>query len=1036
MTCEEVRSRLSWYVDGELPEAEAEVVREHARACESCGTRLAEMRAVDDEIRGALLKVKPSAGFARRVTSAARPARSPWPLRVGIAAAALFALLGGTSIYVNSMEAPPLQIVLHGGESFHADSMAALRLFVRNASAGHPVAGAAVRVLLADKEVGRFTTGPAGTIEGFFRVPDLKDGNYSLKVEVDSTIGKDTLSRSVGVRRETKLLLTTDKPMYQPGQTIHLRALALDAFTLKPRGGAAAQFEVLDSKGNRVLSKNATLSEFGIGSTELELADEINLGTNKVIVAASGLRQERTVEVAKYALPKFEVEVRLEKPSYRPREVVRGMVRAKYFFGKPVHGRAKVLIGGETVSGDLREDGTWEFQAPAPGEGLAKVEATVTDTADHRETKATGVIVSAEALKVTLYPEGGQTVRGAENTYYVLVATADGRPTKADLALYVNGTRQELKTDELGVAKVTAKPPGRIELDRARDTSGNETRTMRSIGADSMTDFTIHLDKAAYKGGETMTVRVLGAGGEPVYVDFVKGGQLLLAKVVEKDHVAFDLPPDLFGTLQVVAYKHSTAQPVTRVAYVNLPEGLRIRPRISKETFRPGEEMPVEFEVVDKDGKPIQAALGISVVDEALFALVENKIASEQAWFALAPELINTRGFLKAEAEAIYGSSAENAKRFVSANGVTGRCGVIAQNAWHERVAKVDDFIEHYNETMILLVKVVAMLLGLALAGWFVVTVFKAAARQNVLAAVILGMLLMLLVVLLVMTGMQSTERAVIASPRALSRDYSKIDGDDPPSPAAPPPVASEPRLEARRVVIAPDPVKPEPTPAQPDPVRVREYFPETLFWNPQLITDEKGRARLTLPAADSITSWRMLASAVSRGGALGFEKASLRVFQDFFVDIDFPVALTKGDRVHVPVAVYNYLKEPQTVAVRVEKEPWFELLDEAEKKVTLKAEEVGVVYFGMKVVGFGRKTLTVYADGKMRDAIKRSVEVMEKGREMPVSASERIVGRHTFQVTIPENAIEGATALFARITPGGGDLVTGLQGMVRMPYG
>jgi uncharacterized protein YfaS (alpha-2-macroglobulin family) len=216
----------------------------------------------------------------------------------------------------------------------------------------------------------------------------------------------------------------------------------------------------------------------------------------------------------------------------------------------------------------------------------------------------------------------------------------------------------------------------------------------------------------------------------------------------------------------------------------------------------------------------------------------------------------------------------------------------------------------------------------------------------------------------------------------------------------------------------------------------VREYFPETLYWNPQLITDERGRASCTLPAADSITSWRLLASAVSRRGALGAGKAELRVFQDFFVDIDFPVALTKGDRVHVPVAVYNYLKEPQAVAVRVQPEPWFELLDAAEKKVELKAEEVGVVYFGLKVTGFGRKTLTVIADGRMKDAIKRSVEVMEKGREMPISASERVMGRHTFEVTVPENAIEGATALFARITPGGGDLVTGLEGMVRMPYG
>ena len=49
-------------------------------------------------------------------------------------------------------------------------------------------------------------------------------------------------------------------------------------------------------------------------------------------------------------------------------------------------------------------------------------------------------------------------------------------------------------------------------------------------------------------------------------------------------------------------------------------------------------------------------------------------------------------------------------------------------------------------------------------------------------------------------------------------------------------------------------------------------------------------------------------------------------VFQDFFVDIDFPVALTQNDVVAVPIAVYNYLKEDQTVSLKVSREDWFEL--------------------------------------------------------------------------------------------------------------
>ena len=72
--------------------------------------------------------------------------------------------------------------------------------------------------------------------------------------------------------------------------------------------------------------------------------------------------------------------------------------------------------------------------------------------------------------------------------------------------------------------------------------------------------------------------------------------------------------------------------------------------------------------------------------------------------------------------------------------------------------------------------------------------------------------------------------------------------------------------------------------------MRLREYFPETLLWQPSLITDDQGRAEMPLTFADSITTWRLTASASSKGGALGGVTTPLRVFQDFFVDIDLPV--------------------------------------------------------------------------------------------------------------------------------------------------
>src|SRR5262249_46369156 len=61
---------------------------------------------------------------------------------------------------------------------------------------------------------------------------------------------------------------------------------------------------------------------------------------------------------------------------------------------------------------------------------------------------------------------------------------------------------------------------------------------------------------------------------------------------------------------------------------------------------------------------------------------------------------------------------------------------------------------------------------------------------------------------------------------------------------------------------------------------KVREYFPETMLWMPNLITDDKGVADLAVDFADSITTWRLSASANSAGGLLGNANVPLKVFQ------------------------------------------------------------------------------------------------------------------------------------------------------------
>jgi uncharacterized protein YfaS (alpha-2-macroglobulin family) len=225
---------------------------------------------------------------------------------------------------------------------------------------------------------------------------------------------------------------------------------------------------------------------------------------------------------------------------------------------------------------------------------------------------------------------------------------------------------------------------------------------------------------------------------------------------------------------------------------------------------------------------------------------------------------------------------------------------------------------------------------------------------------------------------------------------------------------------------------------------RLRQYFPETLYWAPEVVTDEDGFASLEIPMADSITTWRLTALASSQDGRLGFTTRGIRVFQDFFVDVDLPVSLTQGDEISIPVGVFNYLPEAQEVRLVVEPEPWFELLGEGEQTLTIGSNDVEVVYFPIRVLAFGRRGFQVTAWGeKMSDAIRREVDVVPDGKQVSLTESdwlrESAEGGDPLEIEvgIPPQAVPETPYMEIKIYPGVmAQVVEGLEKILRLPHG
>src|SRR5262249_49617948 len=151
----------------------------------------------------------------------------------------------------------------------------------------------------------------------------------------------------------------------------------------------------------------------------------------------------------------------------------------------------------------------------------------------------------------------------------------------------------------------------------------------------------LRLDKAIYQTGERMNIDIRTSAGLPtVYVDIVRGGQIMLSKWVEVKsgsaaHI-LHLPPDIFRRPQIHAYQMPAHREIirgSRVVYVQPRNDLKVVVTPGKAEHEPGEDGRIRFQVTDQAGKPVPSALGVIIVDEAVYAMQELQPGLEKVYF-------------------------------------------------------------------------------------------------------------------------------------------------------------------------------------------------------------------------------------------------------------------------------------------------------------------------------------------------------------------------------------------------------------------
>ena len=905
-------------------------------------------------------------------------------------------------------------------------------------------------------------------------------------------------SDPVTLTRDYRILLSTDKPLYQPGQIIHLRALALSTFDLTPAVGEEMELIIADGKGNTVHRETQTTSEFGVAFTDFQLADQVNNGNFKITVVLNGVSSEKTVTVEPYVLPKFEVTLNTDKPFYQPGEHVNATLDAAYFFGKTVN-NANIEIEGFTFDFERQEaftmqgttdaEGQFSFEFDVPdyvigsdldgGMGSFYLQAHVTDQTNHTESSGRTFPVTSSSLIIEAIPEGGQFKPNVENILYVLTSYPDGRPapTTIDIQFYTSGEQVSVETGEYGLAEIPYTPTDSYQeiYIVANDAQGNEAqRDFYFEGNYQQESVLLRPDRPAYQIGETMNLAIYTSQlNGTAYLDIIREGQTVSTRAVQIEdgqaEVAVDVTPELFGTVELHAYKILRSGNFvrdTRIVLIDQANDLALTFNSDKEEYRPGETAVLDINVTGQDGEGAHSAIGLAVVDEAVFALSEQDPGFAKLYFMLEEELLQPKyelhGFSVPDlmiTEPVTDASLRQAQEgaaqaSLAETSLSSTNFSLNVNSRDENMAKVwqqqEDYFTNLSKLLLGLIlllplasgiitavfvwragqfwqklglmillcifsficlyglitlvdqylwrssEVVSAMMGLSILVSFIALLVvawrnkdKALGWMIALSALFIPLLMLtvfisslgdlnlddswgwiafFILLLLPLSFMLRSadfvmERrwitAVAALIIAISAFAFPVAGLFAQSGGVGFAAAQPQMVEVTRVVTetavetvdvmfeaeeeaSPDSAASTTADAQgSEPPRLRQYFPETMLWLPDAETNENGQLTLDIPVADSITTWRLTALASTQDGRLGSGTSSLRVFQDFFIDLDLPLALTVGDEVSIPVGVFNYLPESQSVNLQLQQEDWFQLLDEAEKTIVVEPNEI-----------------------------------------------------------------------------------------------
>jgi tetratricopeptide (TPR) repeat protein len=781
-------------------------------------------------------------------------------------------------------------------------------VFAQDMKTGRGRAGA--RVLIADKGqvVLEATTGPDGILLRDWEKPRELNGTLSyLILDGPHVAGSHlTVPNQVAQGLSPRAYIYTDRPAYRPGQKVSVRGVVREVkdgqYANVPR--AVYRFEVADSRGRIIVARPVALSEFGTFHESLPLDSSAPLGTYRVTVSQPGKSTfSGAFEVQSYQLEPIDLTFDVKQGVVYRGETVQTDLVARYQYGAPLASRP-IEIGlpdGRTLHG--LTDAAGKYHVEFSTEGFAEEQTLRLSARLPQDNVATAALVRLAVrgfeiglstprdvyldgesfpLRVTTTDAQGKPIGESLTATLIKQVTTEGRVTERDV------NRKTLTTDPTtGSASLTFRADdsqgGQYILRVAgTDRFGTAIVADRAVfisGKQDETKLRLLTDRQSYKVGEEASVNLHSRGRAGTALLTWEADRILSYRIVtlgEGDNgLAWSVDGAQFPNFTLTATRMWQNVCDEAKLDIQVVRDLRVTVKPARPVVGPGDPVELDITAVDQLGHAVSAELSIAMVDQSLLRLFNDKLPEIGPFFynqtrtgAFSTEATNTFRYEPGTAPVSEAVVEEVEREAAIASNTAGR-GRVTELARAE-----------------------ARSTPLAMPA---PAPPQTAAAPSAPGGGMGGMGGQM------MAGAEEAKRALGEADLADLSALGQATGSGDASAKHLAGASSGERFgrlrrQSRGIAYMRD-VSPSP----------REKYVETAYWNPAVVTDKEGKARITFKAPSALSEYRITARGVTGSDTLaGQTSASLTVRKDFSVNLKVPTALTQGDKPRLIAEVHH----------------------------------------------------------------------------------------------------------------------------------